>query len=781
MNSPPSPRSSARNWEWAVVAVALALLTASWLMPAEGGSEGEGAWRSLAWIWLAVAWLLGQVLSPAPSFIPTTSTSERSLTERLAPFLLHLAVGLLVVGHLLGGLVVLTGEGQKRIAANLMLDWASVGAAWIVLSGLLSRPRWQPLLMVPLCAAAVCMAALGLWQHFVSLPALAREMAPQLASIRQELATGSPGPASQALVEIGIPTTHAGLTLLEKRLLNSREPFAMFALANTFGGMLASAGLVLAVWLGWPRSRHEGGLQNSSPSKLLTLTIVTMLLLVAWCLLVTKSRTALLGAFAGAMVAVVLGSALPWVRSSKGVSRYGWWKVTLGIGLAILLVLLVLMTTGMWDWQVLQEAPKSLLYRWQYWVGSVWLIAKHPWTGIGLGQFQSLYPQVMLPEASEEIADPHNLWLDVWLNGGLLAVAGLIVLAIFLLFRIRSLSLEEGSQNDAALSNSSLSWSACGWGGVAGFLLVFSIELSSGFWDDRLLILLPLWGGAFWALTRVWNHSVAQNLPLWALAAVVALGVHLQGAGGIGMAAVTIWGLVLLQQSTGTVLRTETLSNPSSTAEPKRGATPQLWGCGLWLVFAVLITVFLWWPGVAGRQGLIQARQALLKGQTPLAIRSLETAARLDTWNPEPWEQLAELQFRLFRFDGDRTVLESQLEPLQKLLAMARQRDPQNARLLRRQAEITQSLGERLEDPALQEAATALYRQAWELNPNQPDFTAALALAEERVGHTDASRNFAVKALQQDELSRQLGHEDRWLDEALRQQLNALAPSLPVP
>jgi hypothetical protein len=67
---------------------------------------------------------------------------------------------------------------------------------------------------------------------------------------------------------------------------------------------------------------------------------------------------------------------------------------------------------------VLDKAWKSFGYRVQYWQSSVLMIADHPLVGCGPGNFQNVYTQYKLPDASEEVADPHNFLLDVWATAG---------------------------------------------------------------------------------------------------------------------------------------------------------------------------------------------------------------------------------------------------------------------------------------------------------------------------------------------------------------------------
>ncbi len=83
---------------------------------------------------------------------------------------------------------------------------------------------------------------------------------------------------------------------------------------------------------------------------------------------------------------------------------------------------------------MLTETPKSLLYRFQYWQATAAMIADHPWFGCGPGNFQHYYTQYKLPEASELIADPHNLFFEVAATAGvpaLLAFVAVLLVAVW--------------------------------------------------------------------------------------------------------------------------------------------------------------------------------------------------------------------------------------------------------------------------------------------------------------------------------------------------------------
>ena len=78
------------------------------------------------------------------------------------------------------------------------------------------------------------------------------------------------------------------------------------------------------------------------------------------------------------------------------------------------------------------KAATSLGYRLQYWQATLHMIADRPWLGCGPGNFQDVYTRYKLPEASEEVADPHDFLLEVWATAGTPAMLALLgVLGLF--------------------------------------------------------------------------------------------------------------------------------------------------------------------------------------------------------------------------------------------------------------------------------------------------------------------------------------------------------------
>ena len=199
--------------------------------------------------------------------------------------------------------------------------------------------------------------------------------------------------------------------LFESRLAN-KEPMATFALTNSLAAFL-TPWLVMLAGMGFGCGRNRKRL----------LGMVLCGLPIAVCLLLTKSRSG--------YIAAGVGLVLAWLLCRQRTVRIGWkWPAAIVAIAAVLVAAAV--TVGGLDRELLSRASKSFGYRLQYWQSSLLLIADHPMVGCGPGNFQNAYTQYKLPEASEEVADPHNFLLEIWATAGTPAVlAFLAVLGCF--------------------------------------------------------------------------------------------------------------------------------------------------------------------------------------------------------------------------------------------------------------------------------------------------------------------------------------------------------------
>ena len=142
-------------------------------------------------------------------------------------------------------------------------------------------------------------------------------------------------------------------------------------------------------------------------------------------LYLTHSRTSAGTLLIAAMLLVSLAS-----------SRVRGWlathsKLAYGIGAgAILLGAAALIGHGVYHGSLPND---SLNFRWRYWTAAAKLIAMHPLSGVGWGNFGPHYLAVRVPAAAEEVRDPHNFivrgFAELGVVGGLLIIAWMARLA----------------------------------------------------------------------------------------------------------------------------------------------------------------------------------------------------------------------------------------------------------------------------------------------------------------------------------------------------------------
>lgn len=443
------------------------------------------------------------------------------------------------------GLVALSARqgANARVAINLAWEWVGVGLAFLLIRHLPRNDSESSALAASIAATAVALSAFGLYQVAVIQPET------------QRLYREDP---EAALRMAGVPNDPVSRKHFEDRLLGSKEPTATFALANSLAGYLVGPAVLALALCGVRLTDRD---RRSGRWTALLLASAPILLMLG-CLLLTKSRSAWLGLAVALLV-------LAWRERRRVSARLA---VGLGVGLIGLIALMIVagIASGQLDWLVLTESTKSLRYRWEYWVGTwrlIWDGSSHWWLGVGPGNFAGPYLRHKLPQASEGISDPHNLFLEVWATAGLLAMLALLA-AIGLALRdllgpsrmiepVDRRGVESNGQPDDFEAPAP---KRAGWlvlvAGLGGWLLAMALrpELSpfaqslNPFEGDlmRWVVLGAAWAWAVLMGLPLWNGT---RLPSWAFGAgVLAILVNLLAAGGIGFAtvALVLWALVAI-------------------------------------------------------------------------------------------------------------------------------------------------------------------------------------------------------------------------------------------
>ncbi len=426
-----------------LLAACIALWVSTPFLPSEATlSDGTFAPHAMLWMLVALAYSGWLWLPP--------SVAEQQARKRLQFQAVEWLGAALVLWMVISSL---RSWGVGNTRATLHGIWLMLGYAvgTIVTSRLIRSIVEARALLILLCGLALALAVHGLYQFGVTFPQVRAEFQANPTQICRE--TGiDPDPQS---------VEHQ----LFRNRVESREPLATFSLTNSLAGLLGPS-LILLVGLVSRWIRRRPAWQGIVPLAACGILGITLLL--------TKSRTAYL--------AVAMGLGLLAIGYSKLGQGLKWWSLVLvaaaGLGLAVAAV-----AAGGLDKEVLSEAPKSLLYRLEYWQSSGRMLADHPLWGIGLGNFQAQYAAYKLPQASEMIADPHNLWVELATSGGILAALLGLLFSISILRFAATASVT--SQGTSSADGSSSLRKLFGTGTLVGFVLGTLLRAHHGLYALR--------------------------------------------------------------------------------------------------------------------------------------------------------------------------------------------------------------------------------------------------------------------------------------------------------
>ena len=779
--SPEAPwRASDAAWQPWFLAAAATLLAARPLFPSEGAERGDGLPVVMLWLALAVMWWLFQAGRPRIRF-------RFGLPDA--------AVAVLTAAYAVSGLFAVF-RGTARPAVNMLWEAVGFGLVFLFLRQFEWLARRVRAVLAVMVATAVGAAAFGLYQYGVEMPAV-------------QAAYRSDPARYLELAGLGEYLNNPdALRLFENRFF-SREPLATFALTNSLAGFLLPWGIVLLAatghiaaraWLGGRRLLRrfrDSGRGDASAEKapgdaaaiLRALILLAALSALGLCLILTKSRAGYLAALFGAV-------ALAW--SNRGVlGRRVYYLLSAGAAAVALLAGLAFALGGL-DPLVLYEAGKSLLFRGQYWQATWRMILSQPWLGCGPGNFRFVYARFKLPDATEDISDPHNFLLEVWATGGIFALAALLVLLAVFFLRIwrygkasrRVLSGEVGTAARPAASPGPDSREARRLTAalVAAWPLGFALSLLSSAPQTlaSLMVGLPAALLTYWALQGWVRAPVRQEAApspgeagLCGLAAAVLL-IHWSASGGWSFAAVSqsFWllaavGLSCLEDAAGP-------SSPRIAADFREAPGPVAYA--LTAVFAVLTLscyATAYAPVLRCRAVMEQASRSDVDPR--LALAALDAAAQADPLAVEPLlRRLAVLGTALAqggegsppglpRGESDQERLRQDLD---RTAAELLKRAPNSDSAAFSVALAYLRAAERTGDAEALRKAEAAARRALELQPGQVLYRARLADILHQQGKSAAAAREAEAALRQDDA---ITNPERKLPEEWRVRMELLS------
>ena len=453
---------------------------------------------------------------------------------------------------------------------------------------------------------------------------------------------------------------------------------------------------------------------------------------------------------------------------------------------------------------LLDKAVTSAGYRIQYWQATAAMIADAPLAGCGPGNFQDAYTRYKLPEAAEEVADPHNFLLEVWATAGTPAMLALLAVLAAFAWQCRRAEDETGVGRDmqaddtsgaTAGSSSSAENTAgqaghhghhgrgtrhsrseapespaqtagfpiCIFGGmIGGFLLALPLGQISAAPPAiaATLVGLPLALVALLLLSG-WIRNGCLDVKLPAIGVIVLL-TDLLATGGIGLPGIagSLWLLLALG------------SNVDRYRSARRWAAYATLAVVLVLAAGCYTTGYT--PVLECEDWLLMAQQKLFQGQSAEAQRDLAAAAAADRWSPEPRLRLATLALEQWW-----------RQPGAELYERFEEHDAATLRLVPRSAGAWLASGDRymriysrtdpgnnrLQPDAVHKAIQK-YHRAVELYPNYGLVRAKLAMAYRAAGNETSFRREADAAL---ELDDRTPHADKKLPDDLRRQLTSVA------
>ena len=731
------------------------LLAASMMWPSEGALNGSG-------LHLAVLWLFAGGVAV---WLPGADRASRAASLRGCA-----AWVLLIAGFWISTYVVFQSQGDRRAALNLGFEWTAIGAVWWAVRRCAVSPgmaRQMALLVFGLCFGA---SLQGIVQHHVTYAEQAEwyrqgRAALDAASSANDMQTSlAARKAASEFQAMDIPLSGPGRQLFERRLLSSSEPVGPFALANTLAGMLALA-LVIMVGAGLQEIRNE---ERFPWGKLLRL--LPFLVTIAYCLVLTKSRTAWVAAAVGMTVLLFAGG-----LSSRLISRLVpggvvFFAAVIGVGIG----------TGALDREVVLESPRSLQFRLLYWIGAAGVIQENPVFGAGPGNFRQHYLAHKPVESSEEILDPHNIFLDAWCAAGVLGLAGVCLLSwqfVCAAFSKLSMGLQSaGAAQAAARPGRTMAGIA-----VATLLHLLWRWVNGGpFWDlspsgfatsQNLILLVPL-GGI--AAVAVFNRALRVSREVIAAAGLTLL-VHLTGAGGLQ---ITIVGTVLACLSAvlcswDDVSTGESLSSdvPSLTWPRVIGGCVPLAGiCGV-LMFGLI-------PVMAAEHHLRRAQAHENRGNFAAALAPLQAGLESDPLSVTLRQRRVELL--TYQLAGavsaharGETTEEMPVEALFDSAVLAATdliaADHRNWRGYVARSQLRKIVAETGVMPDQAASAVDDLRQATQYYPTNAELWFMLAEVSGAAGLEQQAENAANRALAIEKSNQNWGHVDRFLsDDQLR-------------
>jgi tetratricopeptide (TPR) repeat protein len=636
-----------------------------------------------------------------------------------------------------GAIVVLGETGDRRAAITMSVQWIGYASFLVAGIGLVREATFRRYAIVMIGSAAAAWGAMGAYDYYVRMPSIANDYFSLPEDDKREvLAANMEGNADDADER----------KRFEDRL-RSVEPITTFSLTNTLAGFLLP---------GWIFAAY-GTLRQAFDRRDFRRFVAWALiwLLVSFVLFLTKSRTAWAAAALG-------GAALALLFLAR--ERRLPWNTLTAAAIGVALLGSVAWATGAVDREVFTEAAKSFAYRVEYWRSTAAMIAERPAFGTGPGNFGAYYLHEKLPQASEEVKDPHQWLLEIAATVGLPgAAAPLLAFAVAFVAGIRSwfrrtesvgrnpeTSTERGESLFERRPFALYDFGVAG-GAIVGYLLsiLFLIPLDVPMATVGLIAFVL----ARWALAR--ERAEASETSGVGAMTVATLLLNLSASGGVSYPGILPWlALATALATAGTALR---------FGLGRRSAVALSLGSALFAALTQFWAVPPVLPTGPALTASAEAAESLRDQFVPQAEREALQALALDPHLanvrefPPPAHTLIDARWLKFLADPDGDREKRFLLATEEAI----RRDPASYSPYRFAGQRLLLAAHATQQKELYELAVTRYAQAVERYPNASWMHAQLAVALDAAGRPDEALKEVEEAERLDALN---PHDDRRLD-----------------
>lgn len=215
------------------------------------------------------------------------------------------------------------------------------------------------------------------------------------------------------LVEQGRDVDDPALVNFERRL-KSADSFGYLSHPNVAASVLA-AGAVLLIGVAAASLRRGATSRGVG-----TVCAIALAAAMAYALATTGSMGGGVAMLVGAAIAVVLALFRAWITKRPAFAAGAF------IGLQAVAM------AGLIGYGAVRSTlpGASLAFRWEYWSAAGHALADEPLTGIGRENFAPFHMRYKSAAATEEVRNPHNLWISLLVELGPLGLtAGIMLLA----------------------------------------------------------------------------------------------------------------------------------------------------------------------------------------------------------------------------------------------------------------------------------------------------------------------------------------------------------------